>query len=91
MVAPIMMMMMSRASDVRNVGIMWALEIIRFSVKTLKLSQCSPLPVSPHSFYSLLIYERMVSKALARGLLYERCWMEVWEDLPSALSLHYLG
>ena len=39
MVAPIIMMMMSRASDVRNTCSRWALEMMRLSVKKLKLSQ----------------------------------------------------
>ena len=88
MVATIIMMMMSRASDVRNTGSRWELATMRLSVETLNLSQCPPLPVAHHSFSSLLISERIVAKSLYRGLVSGRFWLEVWERFPSALSLH---
>ena len=90
-VAPIIIMMMLQASDVRNTVSRWALAMMMLSVKTLNLSQCSPLPVAHHSFSSLLISKSMMTKALARDLMSGRCWLEVWEGLPSALSLHFSG
>ena len=74
MVDPIiMMMMMLRASAVRNDGSRWALATMRLSVRTPCLSQCPPLPVVIHSFSSLLISDTMVAKAMARGLV-SRHW-----------------
>ena len=72
LVAPIMMMMMLRSSNLMNTGIMWVLEMMRLSVKNQNLSQCPPLPVCIHSFPSLFILNKMVSKALARGLVLGR-------------------
>ena len=91
MIYPIIMTMMSSAYTVRNAGSRCALAMMRLSMKTLNLSQCPPLTVAPHSFSLLLISERMVSKAMARGLVSGHCWLEVWEDLPSALSLNSSG
>ena len=48
MVAPIMMMMILRASAVRNAGSRWALAIMRLSVKTPSPRQCPTLPVGFH-------------------------------------------
>ena len=69
MVSPIMMMMMLRAYSVRNSGSRWALARMRLSTKTPSLSHCPPLPFVIHSFYSTLISDRMVAKALAIGMV----------------------
>ena len=77
MVAPIIMIIMSRVYYVRNTGNRWALAMMRLSVKTLNLSQFSPLLVAHHLFSSLLVPERMVDKAMDRGLVSGCCWLEV--------------
>ena len=68
-VAPIMMMMTLRSSDIRNSGRRWALAMMRLSVKTPNLSHCPPLPVMLHSFSSLLISDRIVARVLSRSLV----------------------
>ena len=88
---PIIMMRMSGKFAVSNTGSRWALAKMRLSVKTLNLRQCTPLPVAHHLFSSLMIYEMMVANVLARGLIFGRCWFEVWEGLPSASNLNYSG
>ena len=60
----IIMIIIPRASAVSNTGSRWAMAMMRLSVKTLNLSQCPPLPVAPHLFYSLLIPEMVVDKGL---------------------------
>ena len=89
-VAPIMMMMMSVVCYVRNVSRKWALSMMRLSVKTLNLSQCPTLPVTPNSFSSLLVSESMAAKELSTGMVSGHCWLELWDEFTSALSLHYL-
>ena len=71
MVAPIIMIIMSRVYYVRNTGNRWALAMMRLSVKTPNLNQCLPLPVDPHSFSSLLISDKIYAKALFSGLVLE--------------------
>ena len=72
MVSPIIMMMMLRAYYIKNYGSRWELEMMRLSVKITNLSQCITLPVDPHSFFSLLISDNVVTKALDRGLVLGR-------------------
>ena len=69
MVAPIIMMIMLRESDVINSDSRWALEMMRLRIKTPSLSQCPPLPNNFHSISSLLILDIMVAKAVTIGLV----------------------
>ena len=71
-VAPIIIMTMLRVFAIRNIGSRWSLSMIMLSVKMPDLRQGPPLPVEPHSFSSLLIFDKMVTKALARGLVLGR-------------------
>ena len=92
MVYPIIMIMMFRVSAMSNAGIRWALEMMRLRVKTPILSQCPPLPVGFHSFYSLLILNIMVAKVLARRLVLGFWWLDWWMELVCfILSLQSSG
>ena len=93
MVNPIIMMMtMLRKSAVMNSVRIWSLAMMRLSVKMPILGQCSPLSVVLHLFYSHVISDRMVAKALDRSLVSRHWWLEWWEDLAcSVLSLHSSG
>ena len=50
--------------------------MMRLSAKTPILSQCTPLPVVLHLFYSIFISDRMVAKALSIGLVYRQWLLE---------------
>ena len=60
-------MMMLRASAVMNIGSNWALAMMRLIVKKTNLRHFTPLPVDPHSFSSLLISYKMVTRVFVRG------------------------
>ena len=61
------MMMMLRASAVKNIGSRWALAMMSLIVKMTNLRQFPPLPVDPHSFSSLFISYKMVTRVFVRG------------------------